>query len=100
MLAFQGLCSDGDVTTIGRGGSDTSAVAVAVALDAAECRIYTDVDGVYTADPRIVENANRIDCISFEEMLELASLGAKVLHLRCVEYARRHSMRLKVSIQL
>ena len=96
VAGFQGVAPTGEVTTIGRGGSDTSAVAVAVALGAAECRIYTDVDGVYTADPWIVEQARRMDRVTFEEMLELAALGAKVLHLRSVEYARKYSIPLKV----
>lgn len=96
IAGFQGVAPSGEITTIGRGGSDTTAVAVAVALDASECRIYTDVDGVYTADPRIVEQARRMDRVTFEEMLELAALGAKVLHLRSVEYARRYSIPLKV----
>ena len=96
VAGFQGVAPTGEITTIGRGGSDTTAVAIAVAMDALECRIYTDVDGVYTADPRIVEQARRMDRVTFEEMLELAALGAKVLHLRSVEYARRYSMPLKV----
>lgn len=96
VAGFQGVAPTGEVTTIGRGGSDTTAVAVAVALGATECRIYTDVDGVYTADPRIVEQARRMDRVTFEEMLELAALGAKVLHLRSVEYARKYSIPLKV----
>src|SRR5690606_31852705 len=93
VAGFQGVSQDTkDVTTIGRGGSDTTAVALAAALDADCCEIYTDVDGVFTADPRIVPNARRIDKISYEEMLELAACGSKVLHLRCVEYARRERM--------
>ena len=96
IAGFQGVAPSGEITTIGRGGSDTTAVAVAVAMEASECRIYTDVDGVYTADPRIVEQARRMDRVTFEEMLELAALGAKVLHLRSVEYARRYSIPLKV----
>jgi len=93
---FQGRGPDGSVTTIGRGGSDTSAVALAVALQAEECQILTDVDGVYTADPRIVPDARRLDRISFEEMLEMAGQGSRVLHLRSVEFAARYGMRLRV----
>lgn len=96
VAGFQGVAPSGEITTIGRGGSDTTAVAVAVAMEAIECRIYTDVDGVYTADPRIVEQARRMARVTFEEMLELAALGAKVLHLRSVEYARKYSIPLKV----
>ena len=96
VAGFQGVAPSGEITTIGRGGSDTTAVAVAVAMKAIECRIYTDVDGVYTADPRIVEQARRMARVTFEEMLELAALGAKVLHLRSVEYARKYSIPLKV----
>lgn len=93
---FQGRAPDGSVTTIGRGGSDTSAVALAVALGADECQILTDVDGVYTADPRVVPDARRLDSVSFEEMLELAGQGSRVLHLRAVEFAARHGLRLRV----
>lgn len=96
IAGFQGVNLDGDITTIGRGGSDTSAVAVATALNADECQIYTDVDGVYTADPRIVSNASRMAEISFEEMLEMASLGAKVLHTRAVEFAHKNEITLRV----
>lgn len=96
VAGFQGIAPSGEITTIGRGGSDTTAVAVSVAMGADECRIYTDVDGVYTADPRIVEQARRMDRVTFEEMLELAALGARVLHLRSVEYARKYSIPLKV----
>ena len=85
-----------DITTLGRGGSDTTAVALAAALDADVCEIYTDVDGVFTADPRIVPTARKLDRVSYEEMLELAACGAKVLHLRCVEYARRYDMPIHV----
>ena len=93
VAGFQGVSQDTkDITTLGRGGSDTTAVALAAALDADVCEIYTDVDGVFTADPRIVPNARQIDRISYEEMLEMAACGAKVLHLRCVEYARRYDM--------
>lgn len=96
IAGFQGRTTEGEITTIGRGGSDTTAVAVAAALNAVECRIYTDVDGVYTADPRIVEPATQMGQVSFEEMLEMASLGAKVLHLKSVEYARLHGIQLRV----
>ena len=96
VAGFQGVNPNGDITTIGRGGSDTSAVAVATALNADECQIYTDVDGVYTADPRIVSHASRMDEVSFEEMLEMASLGAKVLHTRAVEFAHKYEMPLRV----
>ena len=85
-----------DITTLGRGGSDTTAVALAAALDADVCEIYTDVDGVFTADPRIVPAARQLDTITYEEMLELAAAGAKVLHLRCVEYARRYELPIHV----
>jgi len=99
IAGFQGISHNGKqsiVTTLGRGGSDTSAVAVAVALKATRCDIFTDVDGVYTADPRIVPEAKRIDKISFSEMMELASLGAKVLHMRSVELAAKYQMPLRV----
>jgi aspartate kinase len=97
VAGFQGVAQDTkDVTTLGRGGSDTTAVAVAAALKADVCEIYTDVDGVFTADPRIVPNARRIEKITYEEMLELAACGAKVLMLRCVEYARRYGMPIHV----
>ncbi|GAB3664634.1 aspartate kinase [Zhihengliuella somnathii] len=97
VAGFQGMSPDSnDVTTMGRGGSDTTAVALAAALNADVCEIYTDVDGVYTADPRIVSSAQKIDTISSEEMLELAASGAKILHLRCVEYARRFGVPLHV----
>ena len=96
VAGFQGVDAAGDITTIGRGGSDTSAVAIAAALNADECRIYTDVDGVYTADPRIVDDAQKMDLVSFEEMLELASLGSKVLHPRAVEYAANSGVTLRV----
>ena len=90
IAGFQGVDVNNNITTLGRGGSDTSAVAVAAAIKADECEICTDVDGVYTADPRLVENARRLEQISFEEMLELASLGSKVLHPRSVEFAGRY----------
>lgn len=93
---FQGVGSDGRVTTLGRGGSDTSAVALAAAANADRCDIYTDVDGVYTTDPRIVPKARKLDKITYEEMLELASLGAKVLQTRSVEMAMKHDVRLQV----
>ena len=93
---FQGINEVEDTTTLGRGGSDTTAVAVAAALDADVCEIYTDVDGIFTADPRIVPGARGIPSISYEEMLETAASGAKVLHLRCVEYARREDVRVHV----
>ncbi|GAA5197112.1 aspartate kinase [Rugosimonospora acidiphila] len=97
VAGFQGVSQDTkDITTLGRGGSDTTAVAVAAALRADVCEIYTDVDGVFTADPRIVPNARRIEQITYEEMLELAACGAKVLMLRCVEYARRYGMPIHV----
>ena len=96
IAGFQGVSKENRITTIGRGGSDTSAVAVAAALDADECRIYTDVDGVYTADPRVENRARRMDHVSFEEMLEMASLGAKVLHSRAVQFAYKHSVKLRV----
>ncbi|MEX0808542.1 MAG: aspartate kinase [Dongiaceae bacterium] len=93
---FQGLGSDSRITTLGRGGSDTSAVALAAALRADRCDIFTDVDGVYTSDPRIVTKARKLDRISYEEMLEMASLGAKVLQIRSVEMAMKHGVRLQV----
>ncbi len=96
IAGFQGVDGDGNITTLGRGGSDTSAVAVAAALRADRCDIYTDVDGVYTADPNVVSNARKIDRISYEEMLELASLGAKVLQLRSVELALQYKVALRV----
>ncbi len=96
IAGFQGVSPAGNVTTLGRGGSDTSAVAVAVALGVTECQIYTDVDGVYTADPRIVENAARLTSVTFEEMLELASLGSKVLHPRSVEFAGKYGVPVRV----
>jgi aspartate kinase len=97
VAGFQGVSATGkDITTLGRGGSDTTAVALAAALQADVCEIYTDVDGVFTADPRIVPAARRIPAISYEEMLELAASGAKVLQLRCVEYARRYNVPIHV----
>ena len=96
ITGFQGITETGDIATLGRGGSDTSAVAIAAALNADRCDIYTDVDGVYTADPRIVPEAKRIDVLSYEEMLELASLGAKVLQIRSVEFAMKYKVPLRV----
>jgi aspartate kinase len=97
VAGFQGFNRDSrDITTLGRGGSDTTAVALAAALNADVCEIYTDVDGVFTADPRIVPKAHKVDVVTFEEMLELAAAGAKVLHIRAVEYARRHGVSLHV----
>jgi aspartate kinase len=96
ITGFQGIDPNGNITTLGRGGSDTSAVAVAAAMKAAECLIYTDVDGVYTTDPRIVPEARRLQTISFEEMLEMASLGSKVLQIRSVEFAGKYRVPLRV----
>ena len=96
ITGFQGVDSQGNITTLGRGGSDTSAVAVAAAMKADECLIYTDVDGVYTTDPRIVAEARRLTTISFEEMLEMASLGSKVLQIRSVEFAGKYRVPLRV----
>ena len=97
VAGFQGVSAEGkEITTLGRGGSDTTAVALAAALSADVCEIYSDVDGVFTADPRIVPSARKIDVISHEEMLEMAASGAKILHLRCVEYARRFDMPIHV----
>ena len=96
ITGFQGLDESGSITTLGRGGSDTSAVAVAAAMGAAECLIYTDVDGVYTTDPRVVPEARRMNTISFEEMLEMASLGSKVLQIRSVEFAGKYRVPLRV----
>src|SRR4051812_31929391 len=97
VAGFQGVSQDTkDITTLGRGGSDTTAVALAAALGAEVCEIYTDVDGVYSADPRIVRNARRLPRITYAEMLEMAACGAKVLMLRCVEYARRYEVPLHV----
>lgn len=96
VAGFQGIDKYGNVTTLGRGGSDTTAVALAAALKAKECQIYTDVDGVYTSDPRVVSKARRLSRITFEEMLELASLGAKVLQIRSVEFAGKYNVPLRV----
>jgi aspartate kinase len=96
VAGFQGVDEQGNITTLGRGGSDTTAVAVAAALKADECQIYTDVDGVYTTDPRIVPEARRLATITFEEMLEMASLGSKVLQIRSVEFAGKYNVKLRV----
>ena len=96
ITGFQGVDEDSNITTLGRGGSDTSAVAVAAAMKAAECLIYTDVDGVYTTDPRVVPEARRLNTVSFEEMLEMASLGSKVLQIRSVEFAGKYRVPLRV----
>src|SRR3954451_4456265 len=97
VAGFQGVSQDTkEITTLGRGGTDTTAVALAAALGAEVCEIYTDVDGVFTADPRLVPTARRLDRVSTEEMLEMAASGAKILHLRCVEYARRYQMPVHV----
>jgi aspartate kinase len=96
VAGFQGVDEDGNITTLGRGGSDTTAVALAAALKADECQIYTDVDGVYTTDPRVVPEARRLNRITFEEMLEMASLGSKVLQIRSVEFAGKHNVPLRV----
>jgi aspartate kinase len=96
ITGFQGMDGDGNITTLGRGGSDTSAVAVAAALKADECLIFTDVDGVYTTDPRIVPEARRLQTVSFEEMLEMASLGSKVLQIRSVEFAGKYRVPMRV----
>ena len=94
VAGFQGADENGNITTLGRGGSDTSAVALAAALKADECQIYTDVDGVYTTDPRVVPEARKLDTITFEEMLEMASLGSKVLQIRSVEFAGKYKVKL------
>jgi aspartate kinase len=96
ITGFQGIDPEGNVTTLGRGGSDTSAVAVAAAIKAAECLIYTDVDGVYTTDPRVVPEARRLERVSFEEMLEMASMGSKVLQIRSVEFAGKYRVPMRV----
>lgn len=96
VAGFQGVDAEGNITTLGRGGSDTTAVALAAALKADECQIYTDVDGVYTTDPRIVPEARKLDSITFEEMLELASLGSKILQIRSVEFAGKYKVKLRV----
>ena len=96
VAGFQGMDAKGNITTLGRGGSDTTGVALAAALKADECQIYTDVDGVYTTDPRVVPEARRLETITFEEMLELASLGSKVLQIRSVEFAGKYKVKLRV----
>ena len=96
VAGFQGVDEHGNITTLGRGGSDTSGVALAAALKADECQIYTDVDGVYTTDPRVVPEAKKLDTITFEEMLEMASLGSKVLQIRSVEFAGKYKVKLRV----
>jgi aspartate kinase len=96
VAGFQGVDAEGNITTLGRGGSDTTGVALAAALKADECQIYTDVDGVYTTDPRVVEGARRLEQITFEEMLEMASLGSKVLQIRAVEFAGKYKVPLRV----
>ncbi len=96
VAGFQGVDEHGNITTLGRGGSDTTGVALAAALKADECHIYTDVDGVYTTDPRVVPKARRLDSITFEEMLEMASLGSKVLQIRSVEFAGKYNVKLRV----
>jgi aspartate kinase len=96
VAGFQGVDEEGNITTLGRGGSDTTAVALAAALKADECQIYTDVDGVYTTDPRLVSDARRLDKITFEEMLEMASQGSKILQIRSVEFAGKYSVPLRV----
>jgi aspartate kinase len=96
VAGFQGITNNLDITTLGRGGSDTTAVAIAAALNAEYCEIFTDVDGVFTTDPNMVEDAKKIDALSYDEMLELASSGAKVLHLRAVEFAKTHGVKIHV----
>ncbi|MDE3010637.1 MAG: aspartate kinase [Pseudomonadota bacterium] len=96
VAGFQGVDEQGDITTLGRGGSDTTGVALAAALGADECQIYTDVDGVYTTDPRVVPEARRLETITFEEMLEMASMGSKVLQIRSVEFAGKYKVKLRV----
>jgi aspartate kinase len=96
VAGFQGVSTDYDITTLGRGGSDTTAVALAAALGAEACEIYTDVDGVHTADPRVVPNARKLHAVTYEEMLEMAASGARVLQLRSVEFARNHAVKLHV----
>ncbi|MFC5590313.1 aspartate kinase [Sporosarcina soli] len=96
ITGFQGIDAQGQLTTLGRGGSDTSAVAIAIAIDAAVCDIYTDVEGVFTTDPRLIEQARKLEEISYDEMLEIANLGAGVLHPRAVEFAKNHQMPLRV----
>ena len=92
ITGFQGVTEDGDITTLGRGGSDTTAVAIAAQIGAERCDIYTDVDGIYTTDPKIVPNAKKLDSITMEEMLELAGQGAKVMQTRAVEFANKYNV--------
>ena len=96
VAGFQGSTEDGRITTLGRGGSDTSAVALAAALDSCECEIYTDVDGVYTTDPNLCSTARKLDRVTYEEMLEMASMGAKVLQIRSVEFAKKYNVPVHV----
>ena len=96
IAGFQGINENGEITTLGRGGSDTTAVAIAASLKADKCDIYTDVDGIFTTDPRIVKDVKKIDLISYEEMLELSSMGAKVLHNRCVEIGKKFDIPIVV----
>ena len=96
ITGFQGIDEQGELTTLGRGGSDTSAVAVAIAIEAVTCDIYTDVEGVFTTDPRLIEDARKLPEISYDEMLELANLGAGVLHPRAIEFAKNHNLPLRV----
>src|SRR3546814_4649001 len=96
VTGVQGSDEDGNITTLGRGGSDTSAIAIAAAVKADECLIFTDVDGVYTTDPRVVPEARRMNVVSFEEMLEMASLGSKVLQIRAVEFAGKYQVPVRV----
>jgi len=96
VAGFQGVDKKGNITTLGRGGSDTTAVALAAALKAEECQIYTDVDGIYTTDPRVVPEAKKLKSVNFEEMLEMASLGSKVLQTRSVEFAGKYKVKLRV----
>ena len=100
VTGFQGVNKYDDITTLGRGGSDTTAVALAAVLHADKCEIYTDVDGVFTADPRVVKTAKKLDAVTYDEMLELASLGAKVLHNRSVEMAKKYNVELVVRSSL
>ena len=96
ITGFQGITESGDITTLGRGGSDTTAVAIASKINAKRCDIYTDVDGIFTADPKVVPNAKKLDSITMEEMLELASQGAKVMQTRAVEFANKYKVPVKV----
>lgn len=96
IAGFQGVDEEGNITTLGRGGSDTTAVAIASSLGANKCEIYTDVDGIFTSDPRIIENVKKLDTVSFDEMLEFSSLGAKVLHNRCIEIGKNYNTPIHV----